>query len=149
IRRSAPCLRMYAAASPSLTQALADRLLADKDPYVRGVAAAHPAASAAALGQLAEGLSEPAWILRRIAANPSCPDDLSDQLLTCLSLGGAEHADPMFDPVACTGHPADTRVSEWAWYREQAQGKKAEKHALWQVRASVLSGRLFIDQVWV
>jgi hypothetical protein len=149
IRRSAPCVRLYAAASPSLTPALADRLLADQDPYVRGMAAGHPAASAAALSRLAEGLYEPAWILRRIAANPSCPADLADQLLTWISLGGAEHSDPMFDPVECTGHPADTRVSGWAWYKEQAEAKKAERHALWRVRESVASGRVFVDQVWV
>lgn len=148
IRRSAPCVRLYAAASPSLTPALADRLLGDQDPYVRGMAAAHPAASAGALGRLAEGLSEPAWILRRIAANPSCQADLADQLLTWISLGGAEHGDPMFDPVECTGHPADTRVWDGAWYREQAQGKKAEQHALWQVRLLVLTGPVYHDQVW-
>lgn len=148
IRRSAPCVRLHAAASPSLTTALADRLLADQDPYVRGVAAAQPAASAAALGRLAEGLSEAAWILRRIAANPSCPADLSDQLLAWISLGGAEHCDPLFDPVECTGHPADTRVWDGAWYREQAQGKKAEQHALWQVRLLVLTGPVYHDQVW-
>jgi hypothetical protein len=71
-------------------------------------------------------------------------------LLTWLSLGGAEHADPMFDPVACTGHPADTRVTEWAWYREQAGGKAAERHALWRVRESVVyAGLLTYDHVWV
>jgi hypothetical protein len=141
---SAPCVRLYAAANPSLTHALADRLLADPDPYVRGAAAVHPAASAAALRRLAVGLSEPVWILRRIAVNPSCPADLSDQLLTWIALGGAGHGDPLFDPVACAGHPADTSVASAAWYLEQAKREAAEQHPLWRVRAAVMraAGRL-------
>jgi hypothetical protein len=144
IASSPPCVRLYVAANPSLTSALADGLLADLDPYVRGVAAAHPAASAAALRRLAEGLSEPAWILQRIATSPACPADLSDQLLTWLALGAAAHADPMFDPLACTGHPGDTNVSLVSWYREQARGDAAELHPLWRVRATVVRavGRL-------
>jgi hypothetical protein len=118
LARSFPArLRLYVAANPSLTAEIADRLLADGDPYVRGVAADHPMASAAALSALAAGMKEPAWILRRIAANPSCPAELSDTLLTWLVLGGSGDADPTFDPVECTGHPGDTSVSVVAWYR--------------------------------
>ncbi len=144
IRRSPACVRLYAAANPSLTAAPADLLLADPDLYVRGVAAAHPAASAAALRRLAAGLAEPAWILRRIAANPSCPADLSDQVLTWIALGAAGRADPLFDPLACTGHPGDTGVAPTAWYLEQARGHAAEMHPLWRVRATVVRavGRL-------
>jgi hypothetical protein len=144
IDTSPPCVRLYVAANPSLTCTLADELLADVDPYVRGVAATHPAASAAALRRLAAGLSEPAWILRRIAANPSCPADLSDQLLTWIALGAASHADPLFDPLTCTGHPGDTSIPLAAWYLEQAEGDGAERHPLWRVRATVMRavGRL-------
>jgi len=143
-RRSPACVRLYAAANPSLTCAPADLLLADPDPYVRGVAAAHPAASAAALRRQAAGLSEPAWILRRIAANPSCPADLSDQVLTWIALGAAGHGDPLFDPLTCTGHPGDTGGTLAAWYLEQARGDAAEWHPLWRVRATVVraAGRL-------
>lgn len=144
IRREPPCVRLYAAVNSSLTQGLADRLVTDPDPYVRGAAAAHPAASAEALRQLADGLSEPAWVLRGIAANPSCPAELSDQLLTWIALGGPGHADPEFDPVACTGHPGDTRVALPTWYLEQARRHGARQHALWRVRAMVMqaAGRL-------
>lgn len=137
-------VRLFLAANPSLTQVLADRLLRDGSPYVRAVAAIHPAASADGLRRLAEGMTEPAWVLRAIAANPSCPPDLSDQLLTWIALGGPGSADAMFDPVECTGHPGDTRFPALAWYREQAERSGAEGHPLWRVRAEVMrvAGRL-------
>jgi hypothetical protein len=147
---SLSCVRLHVAASPSLTPALAARLLRDSSPYVRAVAAGHPAASADGLRRLAEGMSEPAWVLRAIAGNPSCPADLSDELLTWVALGGSGPADPMFDPVECTGHPADTRFSPLAWYREQAKSEGAESHPLWLVRAQVMSvaGRLPGVRAW-
>ncbi len=150
-RTSGPCERLYLAGNPSLSSALADRLLADTDPFVRGAAAAHPAATAAALSRLADGMTEPAWTLKRIAANPSCPAGLSDQLLTWIALGGAGKADPMFDPVDCTGHPADTSVPAFSWYRDQASRGRAEQHPLWRVRAEVLSAakRLPGRRAWV
>jgi hypothetical protein len=141
-------VRLSVAANPSLTQVLADRLLGDRSPYVRAAAAANPAASAAALRRLADGMSEPAWILRAIAGNPSCPADLSDQLLTWIALGGPGHADPMFDPLECTGHPADTRFTAAAWCLEQARHPAAEEHPLWPVRAAVMraTGRISADR---
>ncbi|HEX6454091.1 MAG TPA: HEAT repeat domain-containing protein [Trebonia sp.] len=145
-----PRVRLYAAANPSLIPPLADRLLADPDPYVRGVAATHPAATGDALARLADGMTEPAWILRRIAAHPACPAQTSDELLTWLALGGATNADPMFDPVECTGHPADTSASAFAWYRQQAQRTGADEHPLWRVRAAVLGsgGRISANRAW-
>ena len=143
--------RLYLAANPSVPPGLADRLLGDTDPFVRGAAAAHPAVTAVALSRLAEGMTEPAWILKRIAANPSCPAGLADQLLTWIALGGAGKADPMFDPVECTGHPADTSVPAFSWYRDQASRDHAEQHPLWRVRAEVLSaaGPLPASRAWV
>lgn len=145
-----PCVRLYAATNPSLIPPLADRLLADPDPYVRGVAATHPAATGDALARLADGMTEPAWILRRIAAHPACPVQMSDELLTWLALGGAGNADPMFDPVECTGHPADTSVPAYGWYRQQAQRAGADEHPLWRVRAAVLGsgGRISAGRAW-
>jgi hypothetical protein len=89
-------------------------------------------------------MSEPAWALRAIAGNPSCPADLSDQLLTWIALGGSGDTDPLFDPVECTGHPGGTRFGPVAWYREQARRDGAELHPLWRVRAEVMPalGRL-------
>ncbi len=146
---AAPQVSLGLATNPSLDTGLVDSLLRHENRYVRRVAAAHPAASAAGLARLGEGLSEPAWTLRAIAANPSCPADLSDQLLTWLALGGPVHADPIFDPVACTGHPADTRSSAASWYAQQAEDLWASKHALWRVRAAITSpaGQLPADQV--
>lgn len=149
-RKNSPREGMYLAANPSLPSALADRLLDDTDPFVRGVAAAHPAASTAGLSRLADGMTEPAWILNRVAANPSCPSGLSDQLLTWIALGGAANADPTFDPVECTGHPGDTSVPVYTWYRDEASRDRAEQHPLWRVRAEVLSaaGRVPAGQAW-
>lgn len=145
-----PRVRLYAATNPSLIPQLADRLLADPDPYVRGVAATHPATSGDALARLADGMTERAWILRRIAAHPACPAQTSDELLTWLALGGAGNADPMFDPVECTGHPGDTSAPAFAWYRQQAQRAGADEHPLWRVRAAVLGsgGRISANRAW-
>jgi hypothetical protein len=134
-------IRLYAAANPSLPESVVECLLSDPSRYVRGVAAANPAAPAAGLSRLADGLSEPAWILRAIAANPACPAELSGQLLTWIALGGPGHEDPMFDPVECTGHPGDTSVAAVAWYREQASTEAAARHSLWRVRAGFPSAR--------
>lgn len=149
--KSSPREQLYLAGNPSLPSALADRLLGDSDPFVRGAAAAHPAASTAALSRLAAGMTEPAWILNRIAAHPSCPAVLADQLLTWIAIGGAGQADPMFDPVECNGHPGDTSVPAYIWYRDQAGRDRAEHHPLWRVRAEVLSaaGRLSGKRSWV
>lgn len=140
---------MALATNPSIETGIVDQLLAHKSPYVRGVAAAHPAASPSALAELAEGLREPGWILRAIGANPVCPAELSDQLLTWLALGGAVNSDPSFDPVACTGHPGDTRFTAGSWYAEQGRDMWAYKHPLWRVRAVVsgTNGRIPIDHV--
>lgn len=145
-----PCVKMYLAANPALTSPVADRLLADRDPYVRGVAAAHPAASAAALRRLADGMNEQAWILRRIAVNRSCPAELADQLLTWITLGGPGNADPAFDPLECTGHPGDTSVPEYTWYRDEAKRTEDELHPLWRVRAAILpvTGRVSKRRGW-
>ena len=141
-------VRLQLAANPSLSPELADRLLADRDRFVRAAAAANPAAPAAGLQRLAEGMTEPAWVLRAIAGNPACPAELSDQLLTWMTLGGPGHADPLFDPVSCTGHPGDTRYTELSWYLEQAKGPAAMRHPLWRVRAMILpaTGRLAVEQ---
>jgi hypothetical protein len=89
-------------------------------------------------------MSEPAWTLRAVAVNPSCPQDLSDELLTWLALGGAGHVDPLFDPLECTGHPDDTRTAAAVWYLRRAAleyGDEHGEHPLWRVRASVMEAR--------
>jgi hypothetical protein len=137
--RRDPRIGLAAAANPSLAGDLVEALLQSPSVYVRGVAAANPAAPSEALRRLAAGMSEPAWVLRAIAANPSCPADLSDQLLTWLTLGGPGNADPLFDPVRCTGHPASSDVPPVAWYAEEAKRADAARHPLWRVRAAVAS----------
>jgi hypothetical protein len=128
---------MALATNPALTTGQVDRLLAHNSLFVRGVAARHQAASGQALARLADGLSEPAWVLRAIAANPSCPAELSDELLTWIALGGPGPADPMFDPVTCTGHPGDTGSTAGAWYAEQARDQWSHEHPLWRVRSAI------------
>jgi hypothetical protein len=132
---------MAAAANPALQADLVEALLRSPQVYVRGVAAAHPAAPADALHRLADGMSEPAWVLRAVATNPSCPAGLSDELLTWITIGGPGKTDPHFDPVQCTGFPASTEVSPAAWYAEQARRPDAEWHPLWRVRAAVPAAR--------
>jgi len=130
-----------AAGNLSLAPSMVAALLRSPDIYVRGVAAAHPNAPPDELRRLAEGMSEPAWVLRAIAANPSCPAELSDQLLTWIALGGAGKQDPLFDPVTCKGHPASTDGAAFAWYTEAAKRGDAERHPLWRVRAAVAPAR--------
>jgi hypothetical protein len=134
-------LRLFVATNPFAPPDLIDRLLADKDPYVRRVAAAHPAAASASLRRLCRDFSQPAWTLRAAATNPACPADLSDQLLTWLALGAAGPADPHFDPIECSGNPDSTEVNPVGWYANAARQDGAEMHALWRVRAAIPSAR--------
>jgi hypothetical protein len=128
---------LHAATNPALDTEIVRILLGHTNLYVRGAAAAHPAASPDQLRLLADGLTAPAWVLRAVAANPSCPPDLSDQLLTWIALGGPGHSDPMFDPLECTGHPGNTDGALHAWYADEARWPGAYEHPLWRVRAAV------------
>jgi hypothetical protein len=132
-----PRIAIAAATNPSLPPDVVAAMLRSSDVYLRGVAAAHPNAPPEELRRLADGMSEPAWVLRAIAANSSCPADLSDQLLTWIALGGPGKQDPLFDPVTCTGHPAATDGAVTVWYTEAARRDGAERHPLWRVRAAV------------
>jgi hypothetical protein len=134
-------VRMRVSANPTLPSETVDALLRDRDVYVRAVAAGNPKATAAGLEQLARPMAEPAWVLRAAAANPACPRALSDEILTWIALGGTGNTDPTFDPLTCTGHPGDTTVNLWSWYRQAAieNGEGAEMHPLWRVRSAITS----------
>ena len=146
-------VRLHAATNPALPGKIADRLLTDPDRYVRAVAAGNPAVSPQALAALAGPMTEPAWILRRVGENRACPQKLSDQVLTWLSLGGAGDSDLAFDPIGCTGSPGEGGS---AWYLRQAATPdgyaSACEHPLWRVRAMLLRQpngvRLSGRQVW-
>jgi hypothetical protein len=74
-------------------------------------------------------------MLRAGAANPACPPDVADQVLTWLALGGAA-GDPSFDPVACSGNPGtdqDTDPDQWYW--REARHSWSDHSPLWRVRA--------------
>lgn len=134
-------LRLYIGANPAAPAPVIERLLGDPDPYVRRVAAAHPAATPDGLRRLCVDMSQPAWTLRAAATNPACPSDLSDQLLTWLALGGAGASDPHFDPITCSGHPGSTDIHAMAWYVNAARQDRAENHPLWRVRAAITTSR--------
>jgi hypothetical protein len=136
-QQAEPRVLVYAAANPALDPDLVAVLLSHRSQYVRAVAAGHPAASSDQLRHLTEGLTAPAWVLRAAAANPSCPPELADQLLTWIALGGPRSSDPMFDPLECTGHPGDTEGALNVWYTVEARSAGAYKHPLWRVRAAV------------
>ncbi|MFL6238358.1 MAG: hypothetical protein ACJ735_02535 [Actinomycetes bacterium] len=138
-RNGGPRIRMYVAANPSLPSEDVERLLHDDDAYVRCKAASNVGAPVSALAALAAPMSDPAWVLRAVAANPVCPAELADQVLTWLALGGAGDSDPQFDPVECTGHPGDVKIPVYSWYRDEASKPGADLHPLWRVRAAVTS----------
>lgn len=132
-------VRMQVAAHPALPTQTVGVLLRDHDVYVRAVAAGNPKASASGLEQLVRPMTDPAWVLRAAATNPACPQQLADEVLTWIALGGTGNTDPTFDPLTCTGHPGDTTVSVWSWYRQAAiqTGEGAEMHPLWRVRSVI------------
>lgn len=134
-------VRMRVAANVALPSQTVNALLQDRDVYVRAVAASNPRASADALEQLVRPMQDPAWVLRVAASNPSCPRELADQTLTWIALGGTGNTDPSFDPLTCNGHPGDTTVSVWSWYRQAAieGGEGSEMHPLWRVRSAITS----------
>ncbi len=141
-------VRLALAANPATAPEVVARLLRDHDPYVRGAAATHRAASPDALLRMSDNLAGPGWMLRGIARNPSCPPERAEEILTWLALGGAPSSALQFDPVGCNGHPGDPHVSELTWYRRQAEGlNNAEWHALWRVRAQTTSARSWIPFV--
>ncbi len=134
-------VRMRVAANVALPSQTANALLQDRDVYVRAVAAGNPRATGDALEQLVRPMRDPAWVLRVAASNPSCPRELADQTLTWIALGGTGNTDPSFDPLTCNGHPGDTTVSVWSWYRQAAieGGEGSEMHPLWRVRSAITS----------
>jgi len=143
----APHVALYAGANPALDAPMAEALLRHSSPFVRAVAAASSATPADALARLGTDMAQPAWVQRAVAANAACPADVADQLLTWLALGGPVHQDPTFDPLRCTGHPADTSVPSTTWYAQQARRPGAVTHPLWRVRAAIVpsSDRVLID----
>jgi hypothetical protein len=142
-----PPVRLALAGNPAATPQVVAALVDDADRYVRGKALGHPAAPPEKLAKYARGTKTPAWVLRRIANNPACPEASAEEILTWLALGGAD-GDPTFDPDACASHPGDPDVAEWAWYRIQATAAKhPHLHPLWRVRQQVTLTRSPIPHV--
>jgi hypothetical protein len=130
-------VRLPFASNPTLQPAIVARLLRDYDGYVLGVAAGNPGAAPEALEQLVGDMTRPAWVLRNVARNPSCPPALAEELLTWLAIGGAGEQDPYFDPITCTGHADMSRVAPFQWYQRQAlTATFPEGSSLWRVRAA-------------
>jgi len=135
-------VRLRVAANPRLPSQTVGALLRDTSPYVRAVAAGNPQASAAALEQLARPMTEPAWVLRAVASNSSCPPALAAEILAWIAQGGAGNSDSTFDPLTCTGHPGDTTIDVSSWYQQIAlktAAEGAEIHPLWRVRSAITS----------
>ncbi len=114
---------MAAMANPALPPSLLDEYLtamvpdprtwpSDVSRWLAGAALGNPAAPVPQLQRLADAPA-PAWAMRRLATNPSTPNDVSESLLTMLALGAME-GDPHFDPVEGTGNPGDPSRTAWA-----------------------------------
>jgi hypothetical protein len=120
------------------------RLLRNSDSYIRGMAAGNPAAPAEQLEELASKMTEPPWVLRRVASNSACPPEVSERLLTWIALGGAGPGDATFNPKKCSGHPGDPSQPEWFFYYDLARqlGENSAVHSvLWKVRAQAPRAR--------
>lgn len=131
-------VRLALAGNPRAPTGVVAALLGDDDPGVRAIAASNPAAPARRLAALARALDTPAWILHRVATNPTCPSALRDEALTWLSVGGAA-GEARFDPIACTGEPGE-RFASARWYRDAAaRSERPEHSALWRVREASTS----------
>jgi len=130
--------RFALAGNPNVPVEALDRLLEDDNVYVRGRAASNPSARPESLRALVQSMSESPWVLRAAAANPACPPDLADEVLTWIALGGTGAGDPTFDPVACVGNPVDASTPEYFFYQNEAKEPDAYESVLARVRASVL-----------
>jgi hypothetical protein len=141
---------LVVAANPSAPPDALAKLVAHDSPWVRGLALGHPAAPVWALRDAGEALRAPAWVLARIARNPSCPDDVRDAASTWLMVGGAIDQDPDFDPVRCTGNPGATTEAPAANYEaiRKAQGIRGGLHPLWAVRALAADGPDLTPGAW-
>lgn len=129
-----PAVRLALAAQPALPAHLVARLANDPSPFVRAVALRHPALNPVVLRGRAADARAPAWLLRSIAINPSCPDDLREELLVLLSVGGAGEWDPTFDPLTEAGNPGSVADSPFANITELARAGGV-RSPLWSVRA--------------
>lgn len=128
-------VRFEVAGNPSAPQAVVASLAKRRSPWIRGRAVGNPALGAEGVAAAVAPMAESAWILRAGATNPACPQELADQVLTWLALGGAE-GDAAFDPVTCTGHPGpDTTVDPDQWYWKEARHSWSDHSPLWRVRA--------------
>lgn len=133
-----PPVRLVLAANSTIDTAAACLLVRDYDLYVSGVAAGNPQLTVEAIRAFAHGMRRPAWALRRAATNPTCPEDLQDEILTWLAIGGAGRGDPLFDPIACTGDPGDGTEMPYQWYRDAIAGTGLPAHhPLWAARAGI------------
>ncbi|MGZ4729063.1 MAG: hypothetical protein ACXWB2_15190 [Acidimicrobiales bacterium] len=142
LTRSDLPVRLALSTNPTATPEIIATLMADRDEYVRGRAAAHPAAGVDALLRLSDDFAAAPWVLRNVAINPSCPQDRAEQILTWLTLLGPEASDPTFDPVTCAGHPGKRDIDAWTWYRSVAEGlQHPEDHVLWRVRQNAVTSR--------
>ena len=133
-------VRLQLAANPAVGQTIAERLTRDDDPWVGGLARSHPSLDADALCASAEGLDQPAWVLRRIADHPACPEDLADQLAAWVVLGGGD-GDPDFDPIRCTGNPGrddEYPVLAFARLAREAAASELPFHPLYLTRTHQL-----------
>ena len=95
-------VRLELAANPHLLPESMNRLGADADPFVAGVATSR--ATWPTVSALIDNPTTPAWVLRRVALGDRATADEKDRLLVWLALGGG-NGDPNFDPLSCAGTP--------------------------------------------
>jgi hypothetical protein len=130
-----PMVRFALAGNPRATVAMLGRL-ARLDPLIAQRVASNPAASPQLLRELTMGMDAPAWILRTVATNPTCPSDLAAEALTWLAIGGpVGNAD--FDAETCAVAPHD-QLAAGEWYRRNAT-LEGRTSPLWRVRATIVS----------
>ncbi|MEN9643687.1 MAG: hypothetical protein RL238_356 [Actinomycetota bacterium] len=129
-RHGAVLLRL--AENPRTPLRAIDWMISYGDQFVSQLSRIHPSRPIGRIHAVADDGDAPKWLLRRLAAVPTLPDDLRERVLVWLALGGGS-GDPNFDPVTCAGTPGDLGQARQQAYRDVA-GANAADSSLWMTR---------------
>lgn len=113
-----PMVLVEVARNPSTPVERIIELLGASDDIIAGAAAANPSIPPATLATWLEIEERPGWMAYRGAKNPACPEEVSEMVLTWMSVGGYTDNNT-FDPASELGSPTTTGI-DVAWTTSHA-----------------------------
>lgn len=139
-----PQVQLLVAAHPRTPVALLAQLRKSDDIFVRRLAAIHPSLPLDDRLAAALDAGAPAWVVRRVAADPSLAPEERARLDVRLAAGDLD-GDPDFDPIECVGSPGVTGEPEEAAYRRFASNHGV-RSSLWRARKVIAADMKLLDE---